>query len=282
VEFSLRRPAQLPFVRMAVGELCNDGRCGFLVLDADGPELVLDAFSLAGRPLWGFRTGLPARGGWDGRSWHVPFAAWDVNADGRTEVLLHAGPGGARGDDSYEAAGPDERLVALDAATGEVVWQVPWPARRPRVMLTVAHLDGPDEPACAVVLDGTYGDELVTAVDGATCHTRWQVRHERPAGHNLDAADLTEDGAEQPLSGGELPLGARLKARNHVCVDLLGDYREEFAGIDHERGTVFVATNPAPTRRRAFSPMQDFAYRHERSQLGSGYYTYIAPPMLWV
>jgi hypothetical protein len=63
-------------------------------------------------------------------------------------------------------------------------------------------------------------------------------------------------------------------------VDLIGDFRENFACIDYEKGTFYVAQNSQPAGRRALSPLEDPNYRHERSQLGSGYYTYIAPPQL--
>jgi hypothetical protein len=82
---------------------------------------------------------------------------------------------------------------------------------------------------------------------------------------------------DEPVEGGELPAGGKY-GRNTVTVDIAGDFRENIAGIDGERKTLFVATNPIPADKRARSPLESFEYRHERSQLGSGYYTYICPP----
>ncbi|MFO7956244.1 MAG: PQQ-binding-like beta-propeller repeat protein [Candidatus Brocadiia bacterium] len=428
VEFALVRAPSLKRVRMAVGDLDDDGRCEFLVLDGKDGRLVLTAYTLDGEVMWEAETGLPAAGGWDGRSWHVPFMARDVNDDGRTEVVFHtAGEDGFEGD-YYERGEPHERLVAVDGQTGETVWQAPWPGTHPRVMLNVGRLRGDHGAPSVVVVDGTYGDELVTAVDGATGQLQWQVRQERPAGHNVDIGDVDDDGRQEvivggvcyrgdgtvlwqaepfghtdvskparylpdrpglqtlflveshnpgvylvdqggrtiwqepfghahwcwigrhegcgdtlmihaaekgereyfpvyypdgrvlgeftrwqahhyaavgwradgctafinrgrqaivglderldeyPLPGAELPTGTRLKDRNHVCLDIVGDYREEYVGVDYEKGTLFVAANPQPARRRAPSPNEDPAYRRERSQFGTGYYTYLCPP----
>ena len=39
-----------------------------------------------------------------------------------------------------------------------------------------------------------------------------------------------------------------------------------------------VLTNPTPAEHRGTSPYTDFAYRHDQSQHGSGYYVYLSPP----
>jgi len=90
---------------------------------------------------------------------------------------------------------------------------------------------------------------------------------------------LDAEGNETPVPRGELPAGG-IYGRNQVCIDFAGDFREELVGMDSERGTLFVASNPEPSRCRALSPMEDFSYRHDRSQHASGYYIYICPPML--
>ena len=76
-----------------------------------------------------------------------------------------------------------------------------------------------------------------------------------------------------------VPQGS-LFGRHQICVDMVGDCRENFGCVDYTKGTFYVAQNPRPAGRRALSPIEDFQYRHERNQLGSGYYTYIAPPQL--
>ena len=417
-------------LRFAIGDLENDGRYGVVVLESGDNRLHVCAYALDGRSLWDIDTGLPFRGKWNnGDSYHVPCAAWDVNGDGRTEVVFHRGPGAAFPDDFYAEAGPDETLIAVDGETGETIWEVPWPAKEARVMFTTGYLNGPDHAPSVVVLDGTYGNETVTAVDGRTGEVQWRVDQARAAGHNLDIDDIDGDGCMEVIVGGicyrgdgtvlweaesfghtdvskparflpnlpglqilylsekenpgvflvdsggqtlwhvpfghahwcwigryevggdqlmihaaekgkleyfpvffpdgtewleltrhqahrfaavgweadgvinfahrkekcikridaggretripdsELPEGTRF-GRIQICADLIGDFRENFACVDYERGTFFVAQNPQPSGKRALSPVEDFAYRHERNQLGSGYYTYVAPPKL--
>lgn len=426
-EFPLKHPPQRYPYRFAIGDLENNGRYGAVILESDNNRIQVCAYSLGGDRLWQIDSGLPDRGGWDGRAHHVPCTAWDINADGRTEVLFHKGPGLPFADNYYDQAGPDETLVAVDAATGDLVWETPWPARRARVMFTTGYLRGLDQPPSIVVLDGTYGDVVLTAIDGQTGQVQWRVEQARPAGHNLDIDDVDGDGrmeviaggicytgdgavlweaepfghtdvskpakflphlpglqvlylvekhnpgvylvdsqgktlwkvpfghahwawighyevgddtlmihaAEKgereyfpvffpdgrewleltrhqahryaaigweadgvtcfahrkemrivrldekarptPIPGSDLPPGSQF-GRWQICADLIGDFRENFACIDYDKGTFFVAQNPNPAGRRALSPVEDFIYRHERNQLGSGYYTYIAPP----
>ncbi len=436
-EFPLQSVPQHFPLKLAIGDLLNDGRYGVVISESLGGTIWVCAYTLEGRLLWKMDTKLPDHGGWDGRMHHVPIAACDINGDGRTEVVFHRvyarvhAPcrGAVFPDNFYAAAGPDETLVAVDGETGDLIWEVPWPATRPRVALTIGYLHGMDVAPSVVVLDGTYGDELLTAIDGRTGTIQWQVTQARPAGHNLDIDDITGDGHMEVIAGGicyrgdgsilwkaepvghtdvskpahflpdlpgkqilylvenvnpgvylvnaqgetlwkvpyghahwswigrhpvggdqlmvhaaekgereyfpiffpdgrewmeftrhqahrfaavgwsadgflcfahrkesciytidaignqilmpgsEIPAGARF-GRHQIAADLIGDFRENFAAIDYEKGTFFVAQNPVPAGRRALSPVADVSYRHERNQLGSGYYTYIAPPRL--
>ena len=428
-EFPLCYPPQKYPYLFAIGDLENNGRYGVVIREFHQGRIQVCAYTLEGKRLWQIDTGLPDSGGWDGRALHVPCVVCDINSDGRSEVLFHKGTGQAFSDNFYAEAGADETLICVDSATGDVVWETAWPAKRPRVMFTTGYLNGLDAPPSIVVLDGTYRDVVLTAIDGVTGQVQWRVEQARPAGHNLDIDDVDGDGrmeviaggicyrgdgtilwevepfghtdvskpakflpdqpglqtlylvekenpgvylvdsqgqtlwkvpfghahwswigrydvggdalmihaAEKgereyfpvffpdgrewleltrqqahryaavgwaadgvtcfahrkdmriyrldsqgqpiPIEGSELPAGSQF-GRWQVCADLIGDFRENFACIDYDKGTFFVAQNPQPAGRRALSPMEDFTYRHERRQLGSGYYTYIAPPQL--
>ena len=426
-------PPDLYPYRFAIGDLQNNGRSGVVVLESHAKRVQVCAYTLDGTRLWQRDTGLPDSGGWDKRMNHVPVTIWDVNGDGRSEVIYHSGPGHAFANDFYAEAGPDEMLTAVDGETGDVVWECPWPGTRPRVMFTVGYLRGMEQAPSVVVQDGTYGDLILTAIDGATGRVQWQVTQARGGGHNLDIDDMDGDGRMEVIAGGicydgdgsilwqaepfghtdvskpaqflpdvpglqvlylvekenpgvylvnaqgetlwkvpfghahwswighydldgsgtpdarfmihaaekganeyfpifypdgrqwleltrhqahryaavgweadgatcfahrkdfciyrldaqgqeirlpgsELPTGS-LFGRWQICADLIGDFRENFGCIDYEKGTFFVAQNPNPAGRRARSPQADFGYRHERAQLGSGYYTYIAPAL---
>jgi len=424
---------------IAIGELCNDGRIGYVLRSVRAGTIWISAFAHEGRLLWEADTHLPAAGGWDGSTLHVPVLCWDVNADGRTEVVFRRDKA-ASGAERHEATGPDEAMVALDGETGGVVWERPWPGVKPREMMTVGQLRGPGEPASVVLLDETYGDVVLTAVDGGSGATTWRVEQARPAGHNLDIADIDSDGVQEVICGGvcyngdgsvrwqaepfghtdiskparidpardglqiwyavesgdpgvyfvdncgrtifkeafrhahygwiarhtasvaglqphtaedarheygaadagareqghfpiflpdgshwlnltewqrknfvpvhwdagpevsfiirkenkrvvrlleggeiedlpdgKLPEGGAY-GRNLACADVIGDFRENIVAVDAERHRLVVLANPAPCGVRGYSPYQDFEYRHDRSQHGSGYYVYLSPP----
>ena len=184
-----------------LGELCNDGCMGYVLRTIRGKTIWISAISHDGRRLWERDTKLPAQGGWDGSTLHVPFLCWDMNGDGRTEVAFHSYQGEFPGE-RYDEGCSGEQLTVLDSETGDLVWRAPWPGVRPRVMMTIGHLNGPDYPASLVVLDETYRNVLLTAVDGKTSEVAWQVRQERPAGHNLDIGDLDGDGVQEVICGG--------------------------------------------------------------------------------
>jgi hypothetical protein len=432
-------PADDP-AAIVVGDMENDGCLGYALTTRRHGTVWVQVYGHRGQPLWERNTNLPARGGWDGSAHHVPILAWDVNQDGRTEIAFHSYEGTFPKDFYDSGLAEGEFLTVADAATGELVWQAPWPAQKPRVMMTVGHLRGLDQPASLVVLDETYGNETLTAIDGLTGQQTWRVHQERAAGHNLDIADIDEDGVQEVICGGicyngdgsirwqaeefghtdlskpakidpSLPglqiwyaveklnpgvylvdkdgqtlfkrpyrhahygwvarhapdvpglhphtaedaraehgaVGAGMRAQQHnpiflpdstewlnlsewqrknfvpvhwaegplvsfairkenkrvvqllpngeiqelpqnklpeggvygrnlACVDVLGDYRENIVTIDRDRHTLMVLVNPTLAHSRGYSPLDDFAYRHDRSQFGSGYYVYLSPP----
>ncbi len=186
---------------IVLGELNNDGRMGYVLRVSRAGTIWMCAYRHDGKALWELDTRLPARGRWDGSTLHVPFLCWDVNGDGRTEVAFHSYRGKFPGE-VYEKGTPDEFLTVVDAETGEPVWETPWPAIKPRVMMIVGHLRGLDQPASLVVLDETYRDVVLTAIDGVTSQVFWRVEQARPAGHNLDVADIDGDGVQEVICGG--------------------------------------------------------------------------------
>ncbi|MDA1190781.1 MAG: hypothetical protein O3A46_03745 [Candidatus Poribacteria bacterium] len=421
------------FHALILGELENNGRMGYVLRTERHGTVWIVAYAHNGRHLWETDTRLPSVGGWDGSTLHVPFLCWDVNDDGRSEVVFPRF-NGRYPTTSYDLAEPGERLVAVDGATGNVVWETEWPAVKSRVMMTVGHLLGIDRHAHIVVLDETYRDVTLTAIDGKTGETFWRVDQARPAGHNLDIADIDGDGVQEVICGGvcyngdgtvrweaepfghtdlskpakidptrdglqiwyavesnntgvylvdkngktifkehfhhahygwvarhtlspglhphcaedrrresqqgmdehfpiflsdgthwlnltdwqrknfvpvhwdaspivnfiirkenkrvvrllesgeiedvpggKLPEGG-LYERNLACMDILGDFRENIVTVDMERHRLIVLVNPTVTNVRGYSPSDDFEYRHDRSQLGSGYYIYLSPP----
>ncbi len=186
---------------IVIGDLSNDGKLGYVLRAVRGGQVWIVAYHHDGNVLWERNTNLPAAGGWDGSTLHVPLLCWDVNGDGRSEVVYHEHVG-RYPHETHGAPSEGSRLTAVDGETGDVVWQAPWPAIQPRVMMTVGHLHGMDAPASIVVQDETYRNVVLTAVNGATAEVDWRVEQEQAGGHNLDIADIDGDGVQEVICGG--------------------------------------------------------------------------------
>ena len=421
---------------LIVGDITNNGQYGYIVRITRNNTIWFTAHRHDGRMLWEHDSRIPGRGGWDGSMNHAPYLCWDVNGDGRTELVTHAYEG-TYPRDEYDIAIDGELLIALDGETGDIVWKTAWPDTRSRVMMTVGHVRGMDQAPAIVVQDETYGDIVLTAIDGRSGDPLWRVEQPRPGGHNLDIADIDDDGVQEVIAGGicyngngtirweaepfghtdiskpahivpgadgmqicyaiespkdqtgvylldnegktiwkefyhhahygwvarhapgveglhphiaedgrrqtrdhfpiflpdgttwlnltdwqrknfvpvgwderpevvfalrkenkrivrqlesgemedllegELPEGGYYQ-RNLASVDVVGDFRENIVTFDTVRGRLMVLVNPTVAPRRGYSPMDDFEYRHDRSQLGSGYYIYLSPPVTTV
>ncbi len=190
---------------MAVGDLTGDGQLDTVIKHLQDDRIFLTACSHDGETLWSFDTGLPAKGGWDGNPHHCPFVCWDIDGDGNIEVAAHsAGDAWNNIDkDFYDVgAATGESLVILDGKTGAIKNACAWPAWCPRVMMTVAHCDGWDHAPSLVICDETYGREIVTVINGKDLSTRWRQVQRRPAGHNVDCADVDGDGKQEIIIGG--------------------------------------------------------------------------------
>jgi hypothetical protein len=148
-----------------------------------------------------------------------PYVAWDVNHDGRCEVLTCMATGqwqaeieqSARtcpdcfaGRDAVdEGPRPGAVLCALDGETGERVWEVPWPGRTMEAHMTIGYLHGMDECPSVVVHDGRpYNESRLISLNGRNGATEWDLVQERPTGHNLDIADIDLDGVQEIIAGG--------------------------------------------------------------------------------
>ncbi|MFW6303613.1 MAG: hypothetical protein ACOC2L_03240 [Candidatus Sumerlaeota bacterium] len=432
---ALRIPLPVPAAQcvgpIITGPLLNNVASCYVLRFLHKDSVWFRAFGPAGGHLWDIDSGLPAQGDWGAN--HVPFLIWDIDGDGRMEFITHFG-GGAWKDDlkgaHYDRARDGEKFLVVDGETGAPKYTAPWPAMSPRVMMTVGYLSGFNFTPQVVVQDDSYGDIVLTAVDGATGQILWQTEQARPGGHNLDIADIDGDGVQEviaggvcrngdgtvrweaetfghtdmskpvdmimdrpgmeiaylvesgnpgvylvdsqgqtvwkepfahahfgwiarhtpdgetrqlhaaedrrqktneehhpiflpdgshwtnltnelsrdlmpvqwddgaqtvfvhrrdkqivrlgqdlsltPLEGGELPQPARFN-RNLLTVDVLGDHRENIVTIDEASNELIVLANPTEISYCSVSPMESFQYLHDRSQIGSGYYLYLAP-----
>lgn len=210
--------------KVGIGDLDGDGRYDFIVKHPAGNVLLyddytrwkrspdtykIDAFTADGKHLW--RRDL----GWgiENRNWFSPMLVWDLNGDGRAEVIAKVIEGDPRNERGRVVEGP-EWLAVWDGLTGKEIARAPWPSRAgfesfnfaSRNQLAVAYLDG--RTPCVIIVRGTYGLMKVDAYELAGHELRplWKYSNANaPAKYWGQGAHFTQ------------------------CVDVDGDSRDEVA-----------------------------------------------------
>jgi rhamnogalacturonan endolyase len=210
--------------KVGIGDLDGDGRYDFVVKHPAGDVLLyddytkwkrspdtykIDAFTADGQHLW--RRDL----GWgiENRNWFSPMLVWDLNGDGRVEVIAKVIEGDPRNERGRVVDGPEWAAV-WDGLTGKEIARAPWPSRGgfdcfnfvSRNQLAVAYLDG--RTPCLIVVRGTYGLMKVDAYElvGHELRPLWKYDNANaPAKYWGQGAHFTQ------------------------CVDVDGDGRDEVA-----------------------------------------------------
>ncbi|MBN2008385.1 SUMF1/EgtB/PvdO family nonheme iron enzyme [candidate division KSB1 bacterium] len=160
-----------------------------------GIPVQLEAFNSFGRSLW--RRDICYHDHCYGSANNVPFNVWDMDADGKSEIITRMQIG-----DSVFAA-------ILDGMTGDIKSKTPWPKmatdyRRSstRIHLSIAYLDGKN-PAI-VTQTGLYENEVFVAFD-AMLNKLWQFNSfaetNGSAGHKIEVADVDGDGKQEVFDG---------------------------------------------------------------------------------
>lgn len=222
--------------KVGIGDLDGDGKYDFVVRYGNAnvdpwhtfwkpstQPFTLEAISSDGKSLWTKNLGWNIESG----IWYSPYVVFDVNGDGRAEVILKAADPEAG--DLREKEGKDvgkvmtgaEYLMVLDGATGREIARAPWPDRNrfkgtmwdynyySRNQLSVAYLDG--KTPCIVALRGTYGLMLAEAwqLNDGKLEALWSYnssahgREFRGQGaHSTRSIDLDGDGRDEIVLGG--------------------------------------------------------------------------------
>ncbi len=160
-----------------------------------GLPVQLEAFTSYGRSLW--RKDICYHDHCYGSANNVPFNVWDMDGDGKAEVITRLQIG-------------DAVVVAiLNGMTGEVQYKAPWPKMvsdfyksSTRIHMSVAYLDGV-HPA-VVTQTGLYENEVFAAFDHRL-KPLWRfdsfAETNGSGGHKIEVADVDGDGKQEVFNG---------------------------------------------------------------------------------
>jgi hypothetical protein len=157
------------------------------------------AFLANGKRLWTIDLGWGIEAG----VFYSPLVIWDIDADGRAEVLIKMNKSGDPKD--YNS----DRLAILDGETGAIKNEAPWPNAEglggdynsdSRNYIAVAHLDGKNP--YIVVARGLYENQRLFCYDGKLQKV-WErvIADGTHSSHSLTIADVNDDGKEEIMWG---------------------------------------------------------------------------------
>jgi hypothetical protein len=229
------------------GDVDGDRQTDLLVLE---PGYSARMFDSDGQPLWSWIA--PTEGERLRAEFEAPGAVWDLDQDGKAEVI------------HWREIDGMEWLVAADGATGAIRYRAPWPTRaKPHVYnnfrIAIGRLRQ-GYPAHVILLSDS-GDSIVVAAYDAKLEMLWnhvEVKKKDHLGHYVYPIDLDRDGVDEVVVG-SLVLDATGKERwnrfdlfydNHDhadsyrFADLNGDGRLDVVSAQSEAGVfAFDAAN---------------------------------------
>ena len=264
--------------RVVTGDLTGDGELEVVIAysrmnnvdpydkawEKSTDTIKVTAFRRNGERLWTMDLGTGIESG----GVYAPMVVWDLDADGKAEVLLRVNPSPDPKD--YR----QERLAVLNGQTGKTIREAAWPTiegryaedydNNSRNFIAVAHLDGVNPTI--VVARGLYKTQTIWAYD-SRLNKQWErVLGRRlympniPFGHKyfrsmwdwfftdqargshcLPVADIDENGTEE-IFWGEHCIGPNGKDRwfirekmpykGHPDIVFAADIRPEIKGLE--------------------------------------------------
>jgi len=226
VSFKLR--GDYTFQKAGIADLDGDGRYDMVIKQPHdnidpyvkywkkSPETYkLEAYRHDGTPLWRYDMGWAIERG----IWYSPYVVYDLDGDGKAEVVCKSGQGDPRDAEGKVREGA-EYVSILDGMTGKLRTQVAWPSRKlfgsgeraynysARNQLGVAYLDG--KTPCLIVVRGTYNVIVVVAYEfhGGKLRELWRWNNEDKSrkywgqgAHWMHAADVDGDGRDEVVIG---------------------------------------------------------------------------------
>jgi hypothetical protein len=186
------------------GDLNGDGTLGCVMRLSNGVRetsqdpglpVQLEAFTSYGRSLW--RKDVCFHDRCYGNSSNVPFNVWDMDGDGRDEVITRL------------QIGNSVYLAVLDGLTGTVKRKTLWPKMATdtqrsssRIHMAIAYLDG-KQPSI-ITQTGLYENAIIKAY-GRHLKPLWQHNQfggtNGSAGHKIEVKDIDNDGKHEIFIG---------------------------------------------------------------------------------
>ncbi len=160
-----------------------------------GVPVELEGFTSYGRSIW--RRPLVYHDHCFGNANNVPVVVWDLDGDGKSEVITSV----QEGDKVY--------LAVLEGMTGRVLRKTPWTPMvtdfaksSTRVHMSVGYLDG--RTPAILTQTGLYENEIVDAYDGQL-RKLWTFgsfgETNGSGSHHLDVADVDGEGRDEVVLG---------------------------------------------------------------------------------
>jgi formylglycine-generating enzyme required for sulfatase activity len=160
-----------------------------------GVPVQLEAFSSTGRSLW--RKNIAYHENIYGSANNAPFNVWDMNGEGRDEVI------------TLIQIGETNYLAILDGMSGKILYQTPWPKMATdlsksstRIQMSIAYLDG--KKPSVIIQTGIYENEIITAYDNKL-DKLWEYKSfmetSGSGGHKIEVADVNSDGKQEIIYG---------------------------------------------------------------------------------
>ena len=160
-----------------------------------GVPVELEAFTSYGRQLW--RRPLVRHDHCFGNANNVPVAVYDINGDGKAEVICRL----QEGEQVY--------LAILEGISGRVLRKTPWTdiasdfaKSSTRIHLSIAYLNG--KTPAIVTQTGLYENEILSAYDGEL-KKLWEYKSfaetSGSGSHRIEIADVDGDGRDEVFDG---------------------------------------------------------------------------------
>jgi len=160
-----------------------------------GVPVELEAFTSYGRSLW--RRPLVRHDHCFGNANNVPVVVWDMDDDGKAEVICRL----QEGDQTY--------LAILEGMSGRLLRKTPWTPMvsdfsrsSTRIHMSVAYLDG--KTPAIITQTGLYENEILDAYN-ARLEKLWTYQSlaetNGSGSHHIDIADVDGDGRDEVFNG---------------------------------------------------------------------------------